>query len=128
MSIGLSLVITVLAFVTSVVAGLAAAISGGWVDMALFRPVDPLLSMPTLIFAFIVPSVLGTDLGALVVTIAVLESTRVFRLGRAVAMNFVALEYVEAARVRGEGLWWIIRAEILPNAVPPLVAEFGLRF
>ncbi len=128
MSIGLSLVITVLAFVIGIVAGFAAAISGGWIDMALSRLVDLLLSMPTLIFAFIVLSVLGTDLGVLVVTIAVLESTRVFRLSRAVAMNIAVLEYVEAARVRGEGLWWIIRAEILPNAVPPLVAEFGLRF
>jgi peptide/nickel transport system permease protein len=72
--------------------------------------------------------VLGTDLVVLVVTIAVLESTRVFRLSRAVAMNITVMEYVEAAKVRGEGLWWILRAEILPNAVPPLVAEFGLRF
>jgi peptide/nickel transport system permease protein len=37
-------------------------------------------------------------------------------------------EYVEAARLRGEGLAWIIRREILPNAVPPLLAEFGMRF
>jgi peptide/nickel transport system permease protein len=96
--------------------------------MALSRLVDLLLSMPTLIFAFIVLSVLGTDLAVLVVTIAILESTRVFRLSRAVAMTIGVMEYVEAAKVRGEGLWWIIRAEILPNAVPPLVAEFGLRF
>lgn len=128
MSIGLSLVITVLAFVIGIIAGFAAAISGGWIDMALSRLVDLLLSMPTLIFAFIVLSVLGTDLAVLVITIAVLESTRVFRLSRAVALNIGVMEYVEAAKVRGEGLWWIIRAEILPNAVPPLVAEFGLRF
>jgi peptide/nickel transport system permease protein len=128
MSIGLSLAITLLAFFIGIVAGFAAAISGGWVDMALSRLVDLLLSMPTLIFAFIVLSVLGTDLAVLVVTIAVLESTRVFRLSRAVAMTIGVMEYVEAAKVRGEGLWWIIRAEILPNAVPPLVAEFGLRF
>ena len=43
-------------------------------------------------------------------------------------MNITVLEYVEAAKLRGEGLWWVIRHEILPNAVPPLVAEFGLRF
>ena len=64
----------------------------------------------------------------LIVTIAILDSTKVFRLARAVAMGIVSLEYVEAAQVRGEGLWWIISREILPNAVPPLVAEFGLRF
>ena len=58
----------------------------------------------------------------------VLDSTRVFRLARAVGMNLAVLEFVEAARLRGEGLWWIIRREILPNALPPLIAEFGLRF
>ena len=43
-------------------------------------------------------------------------------------MDIEVMEFVEAARLRGEGLWWIIRQEILPNAMPPLIAEFGLRF
>ncbi|MBC6417053.1 MAG: ABC transporter permease subunit, partial [Rhodospirillales bacterium] len=60
--------------------------------------------------------------------IAVLDSTRVFRLARAVAMNIVVMDYVEVAKLRGEGLWWQIRHEVLPNAMAPLVAEFGLRF
>jgi peptide/nickel transport system permease protein len=128
MSIGLSLVITCLSFTIGIVAGFSAAVLGRWVDIALSRIVDLLLSMPTLIFAFIILSVLGTDLPVLIATIAILDSTRVFRLSRAVAMNIVVLEFVEAANLRGEGLWWIIRREILPNAVPPLVAEFGLRF
>ena len=128
MSIGLALVITALSFFIGIVAGFAAAVSGGWIDMALSRLVDLLLSMPTLIFAFVVLSVLGTELPVLIVTIAILDSTKVFRLARAVAMGIVSLEYVEAAKVRGERLWWIISREILPNAVPPLVAEFGLRF
>jgi peptide/nickel transport system permease protein len=128
MSIGLSLVITALSFTIGIIAGFAAAISGRWVDMALSRFVDLMLSMPTLIFAFIVLSVLGTELPVLIATIAILDSTRVFRLARAVAMNITALEFVEAAKLRGEGLWWVITREVLPNAVPPLVAEFGLRF
>ena len=64
----------------------------------------------------------------LIVTIAILNSPKVFRLARAVAMNIVGLEFVEAARLRGEGWWWIVTREILPNAMPPLIAEFGLRF
>jgi peptide/nickel transport system permease protein len=128
MSIGLSLVITLLSFSIGVVTGFAAAISRGWVDTLLSRIVDLVLSMPTLIFAFIVLSVLGTDLPVLIVTIALLDSVKVFRLARAVAMNVAALEYVEVARVRGEGLMWVIRREILPNALAPLIAEFGLRF
>jgi peptide/nickel transport system permease protein len=43
-------------------------------------------------------------------------------------MNIVVMEYVEAARLRGEGLGWVMRREVLPNAMAPLIAEFGLRF
>jgi peptide/nickel transport system permease protein len=128
MSIGLSLVITALSFTIGIVTGFAAAVLKGWVDTLLSRIVDLLLSMPTLIFAFVILSVLGTDLPVLIVTIAVLDSTKVFRLARALAMNIAALEYVEVAKVRGEGLWWVIRKEILPNATTPLISEFGLRF
>ena len=127
-SIGLALIITGLSFTIGIVAGFAAAVAGRWVDVILSRIVDLMLSMPTLIFAFIVLSVLGTDIPVLIATIAILDSTRVFRLARAVAMNIVVLDFVEAAKLRGEGMWWLIRREILPNAVPPLVAEFGLRF
>ncbi len=128
MSIGLSILITCLSFTIGIVFGFAAALSKGWVDTVLSRFVDLVLSMPTLIFAFVVLSVLGTDLGVLVVTLALLDSVKVFRLARALALNLGALEYVEVARVRGEGLWWVIRKEILPNAMAPLIAEFGLRF
>jgi len=128
MSIGLSLVITCLSFCIGIFVGFTAAVSGRWVDLVLSRIVDLMLSLPSLIFAFVLLSVLGTDLPTLIATIAILDSVRVFRLARAVAMNIVVLEYVEAAKVRGEGLWWIVRREILPNAVPPLVAEFGVRF
>jgi peptide/nickel transport system permease protein len=43
-------------------------------------------------------------------------------------MNIAVLEFVEAAKLRGEGLWWIISREILPNTLAPLLSEFGLRF
>ncbi len=96
--------------------------------MLLSRAVDALMAIPTLIFALLVLSVLGTSIPVLIGTIAVLDSTRVFRLSRAVAMNIAVLEYVEAARLRGEGGRWIVFREILPNALSPLVAEMGLRF
>ncbi len=128
MSIGLALVITALSFCIGIISGFAAAVAGGWIDQALSRLVDLLLSMPTLIFAFVILSVLGSGLPVLIVTIAVLDSTKVFRLARSVAVGIVSLEFVEAARLRGEGWWWIVSREILPNAVAPLTAEFGLRF
>ena len=50
-----------------------------------------------------------------------------FRIARALALDIMVQDYVEAARVRGEGLWWIITREVLPNAAMPLATDFGLR-
>jgi peptide/nickel transport system permease protein len=128
MTIGVALLTTILSFIIGTCAGLLAAIGGPIIDQALSRLVDVMLSIPLLVFALIILSMFGSSIPTLIITIAVLDSTRVFRLARAVAMNIVVLEYVEAARLRGEGLWWIMRREILPNALPPMISEFGLRF
>ena len=127
-TIAIAFVITGISFVIGVVFGFLAATVKGWMDQFLSRCVDILMAFPTLIFALMVLSVVGTSIPAMVVVIALLDSTRVFRLSRAVAMDIEVMEFVEAARLRGEGLWWLMRHEILPNAMPPLVAEFGLRF
>ena len=108
--------------------GLAAAIARGWLDQLFSRTVDVLMAIPSLIFALVLLSIFGSTVTNLIIIIAVLDSTRVFRLTRAVSINVVVMDYVEAARLRGEGLIWIMRREILPNIMPPLIAEFGLRF
>ena len=128
MTIGVALAITALSFLIGIVLGFLSAVVGGWVDVFLTRLVDVMLSIPGLIFALIILGVFGSSIPVLILTIAVLDSTRVFRLARALGMNLTVLEYVEAARLRGEGTWWIIRREILPNASAPLMSEFGLRF
>jgi peptide/nickel transport system permease protein len=127
-TISIALLITICSFVIGTVTGFAAAVIGGWIDMALSRFVDAVMAIPTLIFALIILSVLGTSVPVLVGTIAVLDSTRVFRLCRAVGLNVTVMDYVEVARLRGEKLWWIMRREVLPNSLPPLITEFGLRF
>ena len=127
-TIGIAFVTTCLAFLIGGVFGLLATTLGGWADQLLGRIVDVLMAIPTLIFALLILTILGTSIPVLIVVIAVLDSTRVFRLARAVSMNIVVLDFVEAARLRGEGIWWIIWREVLPNSMPPLVAEFGLRF
>ncbi len=119
---------TLLSFIIGALIGFFAAVIGGWIELAVSRIVDILMAFPTLIFALMALSVVGTSVVALILVIAVLDSTRVFRLSRAVAMDINVMEFVEAARLRGEGIFWVMRKEILPNAMPPLVAEFGLRF
>ena len=127
-TIAIAFMTTLLSFCLGALLGFFAAALGGWTDLGLSRMVDILMAIPMLIFALVVLSVVGTSIFALILVIAVLDSTRVFRLSRAVAMDVTVMEFVEAARLRGEGIAWVMRKEILPNAMPPLVAEFGLRF
>ncbi|RWF05586.1 MAG: ABC transporter permease [Mesorhizobium sp.] len=119
---------TALSFSTGIILGFAAAVVGGWFDMLVSRIVDVLMAIPTLIFGLVVLSVLPSNIVTLILVMGVLDSTRVFRLSRAVAVDLNVMDFVEAAKLRGEGKWWVIFAEILPNALSPLVSEFGLRF
>ncbi|MDE1995551.1 MAG: ABC transporter permease, partial [Rhizobiaceae bacterium] len=127
-TIGVAFVTTALAFALGGICGMLAAALGGWVDEILSRLVDVIMAIPRVIFALLLLTIFGTGLVNLILIIAVLDSTSVFRLTRAVSMNVAVMEFVEAARLRGENLWWIIRREILPNILPPLISEFGLRF
>jgi len=127
-TIGIAFVTTMLAFLLGGALGILASVLRGWVDEVLGRFVDVLMAIPQLIFALVLLSIVGTSVVNLVLIIAVLDSTRVFRLSRAVAVNVAVMDFVEAARLQGEKLGWIMSREILPNILPPLVAEFGLRF
>lgn len=127
-TIGIALVTTCLSFLIGGSLGLIAAINRSWLDQFLSRGIDVLMSIPSLIFALMLLSIFGSSIPSLIMIIAVLDSTRVYRLTRSVAINVAIMDYVEAATLRGEGLEWIMRREILPNIMTPLVAEFGLRF
>jgi peptide/nickel transport system permease protein len=127
-TIGIAIATTLLAFIIGGGLGILTAVRGGWIDQLASRFVDVIMAIPSLIFALMLLSMFGSTILNIILIIAVLDSTRVFRLSRAVAMNVAVMDYVEAARLRGEGLGWIMRREILPNVMPPLVAEFGLRF
>lgn len=128
MTLGVAAACTLLSFIIGVTMGLLAAVAGKTVDQVLSRFIDLMLSIPILVFALMILSMLGSSLLTLIITIGVLDSFRVFRLARSIAVNIVVTEFVEVARLRGEGLWWIMRREVLPNALPPMIAEFGLRF
>ena len=127
-TIGIALAAVVIAFAIGGVTGMLSAILGGWYDTIISRIVDILMAIPGLVFALLILTILGTSMTTLILVIAVLDSTRVYRITRAAAMNIAVMDFVEVARLRGEGLWWVIRKEILPNIMAPLLAEFGLRF
>ena len=127
-TMGIALATTFLSFLIGGGLGLVAAINRRWLDQVISRLVDVLMAIPSLVFALMLLSIFGSTISTLIIIIAVLDSTRVFRLTRAVAVNVVVMDYVEAATLRGERLGWIMWREILPNIMPPLIAEFGLRF
>lgn len=127
-TVGVALATTAIAFTLGAVAGLLAAALGGWVDLVLSRAVDVMMAVPPLILTLLALSALGPGVVNLILVVALLDSTRVFRLARATAMNVMVMDYVEAARLRGEGTRWVILHEVLPNISAPLIAEFGLRF
>ena len=127
-TIFVALASSILAFSLGSFLGFLAAVRGGWIDQGLSRAVDLVMAVPSLIVALVLLSVLPLNLTVLILVMGLLDSTRVFRLSRAVAMDITVMDYVEAAKLRGEKQTWIIFREILPNALSPLVAEFGLRF
>ena len=128
MTLGVATACTLLSFLIGITMGLLAAVAGKALDQILSRFVDLMLSIPILVFALMILSMFGSSLFTLIITIGILDSFRVFRLARSIAINIVVTEFVEVARLRGEGLWWIMVREVLPNALPPMIAEFGLRF
>ncbi len=119
---------TLLSFTMGSFLGFIAAVSRGAVDQLLSRLNDMMMAIPTLIFALVILSVMPSSMVVLIMVMGILDSTRVFRLSRAVAVDIAVFDFVEAARLRGERTLWIISREILPNALSPLFAEFGLRF
>lgn len=123
-----ALLVTALAFFIGTTAALVAAIFGGWVNQLISRIVDVLMAFPTLIFALVVLSALGSSIPTLIFVLCVPSGVRVYRVARALALDVSVMDFVEAARLRGEGVFWLMFREILINILPPLAAEFGLRF
>ena len=127
-TIGIALVTTVVSFIVGGSLGVLTALKRGWLDQGVSRLVDAFLAIPVLIFALMLLAVFGKSILNLILILALLDSTRVFRLARSVALNVVVMDYVESAKLRGENLAWIVFKEIVPNIMAPLITEFGLRF
>ena len=127
-TIGISLVSTLLAYLVGITLGVAAAVGGTVMDSALSRFNDAILSIPSIMLALVVIAAIGSTIPILIVLTGLIYATSVFRIARSLAVDVMVSDFVEAARVRGEGLWWIISREILPNIAMPMATDFGLRF
>ena len=127
-TIGISFIATLLAYVIGVTLGIAAAVGSKLLDMTLSRLNDAVLAIPSLMLALVMIAALGSTIPLLILLTGVIYAASVFRIARSLGQDVMVSDFVEAARVRGGGLWWIITREILPNIAMPLATDFGLRF
>lgn len=127
-SLSVTAVAALIAFVAGTTLGFIAGGSGGWIDQLISRVNDVLMAIPTLILALVILATLPKTLGVIVLVLGLLEATRILRVARALATDVAVMPFIEVARLRGERLSWILLREILPNALPILIAEFALRF
>ena len=127
-SISIALITTIISFTIGCLLGVFSALIGGFVDQVISRFVDALMSVPDLIFILMILSIFGNSIPNLILIIAVLTSTRFFRISRAAALNVASLDFVEAAKARGESLLWISVNEVFPNILPLILSELGMRF
>jgi peptide/nickel transport system permease protein len=127
-TVGVAFVATLLASGTGTLLALLAAASGRWIDSTMSRVLDTLTAIPSKMFALLMVAGFGSSVQMLIVTAAIIYVPGSYRMARALAVNINAMDYVTVARTRGEGTWYVMRREILPNIAGPMLADFGLRF
>jgi peptide/nickel transport system permease protein len=107
--------------------GLIAGYFKGYIDEIAMRLMDVFLSLPVIVAAIVVVSVLGHSLPVIILVIGILFTPPVSRTIRAAVVSEREKEYVQAARLRGERAWYIMGAEIVPNILPPVIVEGTVR-
>ena len=127
-TVGLALAAAAAASLMGASLALFAAVSARWIDEALSRFMDAMISVPSKVLALVMVAAFGASTPLLLVILAVTYSPGAYRISRALAVGLNQMDYVQAARARGEGRFYVARSEILPNMINPVLADFGLRF
>lgn len=118
---------TAISLVIGIPLGLLAAFHRGWVEEAIMRGVDLMISIPPILLGLLILAVTEPGLLKTIIAVGLVYVPIMTRVTRSVALGLMAEEFVEAARARGEGAFHILAREILPNAWPPIIVETSLR-
>ncbi|MDA2810075.1 ABC transporter permease [Nocardiopsis sp. RSe5-2] len=118
---------TACAVALGTVVGCAAALKGGWLDDLVMRVLDAVLAIPPILALLVVVTVLGAGPAVIVLAVTVVYAPQVVRVVRAAAMGVAPLDYVTAARARGERTLSILVREVLPNIADVVSVEFAMR-
>ena len=117
----------VIAVPTGVLLGGIAGLFGGWRDEVIMRVTDVFLAFPSLILAMSFSAALGPSLFNAMIALSIVWWPLYTRLIRGQALSVREMSYVEAARSRGAGNWFLVRRHILPNCLSPILVTFTQR-
>ncbi len=124
-----ALLTSVLSSLAGIAIGFSAGYFGGAVDAAFLRGMDILMAIPPLVLSMVVLGVLGdSSILSLTLIVSVAYTPATARVARGALLTCLGMEYVEAAKIRGESHARIMFAEILPNTVGPIIVEVTARF
>ena len=118
---------TAVCLVIGVPLGLAAGYYRGGVDETIMRAIDLLISVPPILMGILILSMTPPNPWKTALAVGIIYVPIMVRLARSVTLEIASEEFVLAARARGERPWYILGAEILPNAWPPIIVESALR-
>ena len=121
-------VATVLAITWGGMSGVLLGLVGGRLDELLMRVVDAFLSMPWILVLLLIVVMVGSGPGILILTLGFFYGIPVIRMARAATHDVVAVDFVTAARARGESRSTIVRRELLPNVLDVLLVEGAMRW
>ena len=120
-------VATVLAYIVGIVMGLAAGYFRGYLDELLSFVANVILSFPIMVLYVLIIAKVGASGLNIIFAVVFASSPGIMRIVRGVTMDIATRDYIAAAQTRGEGPWYIMLVEILPNARGPLIVDFCLR-
>ncbi len=118
---------TLISLVIGVPLGLIAGFKRGRIDEWLMRGTDVLMSFPPIMLGLLVLAATTPSLPKAVIAVGIVYVPVLVRITRSVTLDLVNEEFIQAAHARGERMSYILAAEILPNAWPPIVVEASLR-
>ncbi len=118
---------TALGIIVGATAGISAAYLRGWPDGVIMRTVDVVLAFPQLVFALLLVSVIGPKLWLIVLAVGLSHAPQVARVLRSATLEISERDYVKAVELQGMRPPKVMRKEILPNLISPLMVETGLR-
>ena len=118
---------TLISLVIGVPLGLIAGFKRGRIDEWLMRGTDVLMSFPPIMLGLLVLAATTPSLSKAVLAVGIVYVPVLVRITRSVTLDLVNEEFIQAALARGERTSYILAAEVLPNAWPPIVVEASLR-